>query len=348
MRNGKFRKKLSIFAVSIALLFGGVFGGQNLNDFGNNAKAITMTDTTSYVKVGELYDVENQAFDSANFSILKKYISGNVDATISDIDTMATSISDASIMRAKTLDAGTLNDIEYTAKTSSQDIVVRLGGLDWQVMYLSKDKNGNSILTLWLSNSTQEAWADRSATEGEYYGFLNGGLYSDWACNWYSNITSPYPCAMYGTSYINAVTLNNGGQYATDVSTLSAEVEKDANSVFATFTMEEFGLTDYLVTPRYVSWQENQSARTSISLSSNLPNEAWSKDTADDKNTGNYSWALRKVATNHRHVENLIKEKDLWEDVKDLYLNNKNKEPNKKSRIVYYQTLETIYRRNFQ
>ena len=67
-----------------------------------------------------------------------------------------------------------------------------------------------------------------------------------------------------------------------------------------------------------------------------------------DKNTGNYSWDLRKVATNHRHVEDLIKENNLWEDVKDLYLNNKNKEPYKKSRIVYYQTLETIYRRNFQ
>ena len=67
-----------------------------------------------------------------------------------------------------------------------------------------------------------------------------------------------------------------------------------------------------------------------------------------DKNTGNYSWALRKVATNHRHVEDLIKEKNLWEDVKVLYLNNKNKEPYKKSRIVYYQTLETIYRRNSQ
>lgn len=67
-----------------------------------------------------------------------------------------------------------------------------------------------------------------------------------------------------------------------------------------------------------------------------------------DKNSGNYSWALRKVATNHRHVEDLIKEKNLWEEVKDLYLKNKNKEPNKKSRIVYYQTLETIYRRNFQ
>lgn len=67
-----------------------------------------------------------------------------------------------------------------------------------------------------------------------------------------------------------------------------------------------------------------------------------------DKNSGNYSWALRKVATNHRHVEDLIKENNLWEDVKVLYLNNKNKEPYKKSRIVYYQTLETIYRRNFQ
>lgn len=67
-----------------------------------------------------------------------------------------------------------------------------------------------------------------------------------------------------------------------------------------------------------------------------------------DKNSGNYSWALRKVATNHRHVEDLIKEKNLWEDVKVLYLNNKNKGPKKESRIVYYQTLETIYRRNFQ
>lgn len=67
-----------------------------------------------------------------------------------------------------------------------------------------------------------------------------------------------------------------------------------------------------------------------------------------DKKSNNYSWALRKVATNHRYVEDLIKENALWEDFKDLYLENKNKEPNKKSRIVYYQTLETIYRRNFQ
>lgn len=67
-----------------------------------------------------------------------------------------------------------------------------------------------------------------------------------------------------------------------------------------------------------------------------------------DKKSHNYSWALRKVATDHRYVESLIKENNLWEDVKNLYLENKNKEPRKKSRIVYYQTLETFYRRNFQ
>ena len=67
-----------------------------------------------------------------------------------------------------------------------------------------------------------------------------------------------------------------------------------------------------------------------------------------DKNTGGYSWALRKLNKNHSDIEYSIKSKGLWNQVRDLYLKNKNKEPNKKSRIVYYQTLETIYRRNFQ
>lgn len=67
-----------------------------------------------------------------------------------------------------------------------------------------------------------------------------------------------------------------------------------------------------------------------------------------DKISNTYSWALRKVATNHRYVEDLIKENNMWEDVKNLYLDNKNKEPHKKSRIVYYQTIDTIFERNFQ
>ncbi len=67
-----------------------------------------------------------------------------------------------------------------------------------------------------------------------------------------------------------------------------------------------------------------------------------------DKNTNGYSWCDRPEATNHRQVEMVIRQNGLWNDLKILYLKNKNKEPNKKSRIVYYQTLEAFYFKNFQ
>ena len=67
-----------------------------------------------------------------------------------------------------------------------------------------------------------------------------------------------------------------------------------------------------------------------------------------DKNTGGYSWAFRKLNKNHSNIENFIKKNGYWNELRDLYLANKNKEPHKKSRIVYYQTLETIYKRNIQ
>lgn len=65
-----------------------------------------------------------------------------------------------------------------------------------------------------------------------------------------------------------------------------------------------------------------------------------------DKNTGGYSWAFRKI-NNHSYIEDKIKANGLWSELRELYLENKNKEPHKKSRIVYYQTLETIYKRHF-
>ena len=67
-----------------------------------------------------------------------------------------------------------------------------------------------------------------------------------------------------------------------------------------------------------------------------------------DKNTKGYSWAFRKLHNDHSDYEELIKEEGLWNKLRDLYLENKNKEPDKKSRIVYYQTLDTIFKRYFQ
>ena len=283
MKKFGFKKKLGILALSLGICTG-VFGANLCRaDRVSPVQAISYTDTTSYVSVGELWNAEDQVFNKDNLSILKKYISGKADATIADINEMATNTSASDIMRAKTLDAGTQGDITYTAKTAEQDIIVRLGGLDWEVMYLSKDKSGNSILTLWLSNNKQDAWAGRASDEGEYYGFIDGALYSRWSC--FSYGSDAYPANMYGISYVNAVTLNNGGMYSAG-SKVTTGVEKSVDNVFAYFTMEQFGLTEYIVTPRSVSWQENQSAKTIINAYYNYPNDAWSKDTPD---TGFYS-----------------------------------------------------------
>ena len=65
----------------------------------------------------------------------------------------------------------------------------------------------------------------------------------------------------------------------------------------------------------------------------------------DQKNT--YAWELRKIATDHREIEQLIKENGLWSQLRDLYLKNKNHYPTEKSRIIYYNSLNQIYQTNF-
>ena len=40
-------------------------------------------------------------------------------------------------------------------RNNNKDVLVTFGGLEWTVTYLTRDKNGNVIATLWLSNSDQ-------------------------------------------------------------------------------------------------------------------------------------------------------------------------------------------------
>ena len=263
-----------LLAVCVSMLgIGGLF----LNNT-KTAHAIYTTDSTSYVKVGELYDDVSGKMNADNVDQLLKYITGNENASVTSPETMQ-------LLENLALDNTTSSDIRAkvvsenvtTPKSSSQDVIVTLGGLDWQVVYLSKDNNGNDILTLWLSSSYQDEFLNRSSTEGSYYGYLNGSIYSDWASNWNSSSTSVnYPSNMYGTSYIRAVTLNNGGLYATSTST-STTAKQNLDSAFARFTMEEAenSLTSFLVVPNEVSWQLLQSSpENNPSLSYLFPNDS--------------------------------------------------------------------------
>lgn len=182
--------------------------------------------------------------NATNVDTLLKYITGNENAsiqtnlrtTMEGLDNLATAVTTSAEIRQNVLTT------TPQQKSSEQDVIVTLGGLDWQVVYLSKDNNGNDILTLWLSSNQQDAWSDRGATEGEYYGFVNGSLYSDWSADVSQSSVNPlYPSSMYGTSYVRAVTLNNGGSYSTSLYSASAMAEQSDSSVFARFTMEEVG-----------------------------------------------------------------------------------------------------------
>ena len=251
-----------------------------LNNQNRFINATTNDDTTSYVSVDEIWNAEKGHFDGENLSSLLQYITNNSSLTTSAVTTPG------SINMTKT--SADIRSNTVNGKTTSQDVQVTFGGLTWQVVYLTKDKQGNDIVTLWLSNNKQDAWADRSATEGEHYGFIDGALYSKWSNNFSSTSFSvTYPSSLYGASYIHTVTLNNGGVYATSTSTATTEpARQDKNSVFAIYTMDDVvgSVTEYIVTPREVGYQETENVNTQFGDENYYPNEAYGTP------NGNGSW----------------------------------------------------------
>ncbi len=224
----------------------------------NNATAFKTGDTSNFVEVGEIWDSNNKKFNKDNLKTLYTYLStgynstGNVTAT----------------------------DIRgYTkGKSSGKAVVVTLGGLKWQVVYITNNASGQRTATLWLSNCEQDAFDGRSSTEGQYYGYLKSsstgktGLYSDWSANWDSSaFSSTYPASMYGASYIRSVTLNNGGDYATSSSAKSS-FSQTTSSAFAIFTMSDYGLTNYLVQPNNMPYQK--SSQKGYTFSDDLMNDS--------------------------------------------------------------------------
>ena len=256
-----------------------------LNNERSSINATKTDDTTSYVMVDEIWNETEGYFNANTLSSLLQYITGNEDITASDV------VNQGSIGQTKTsadirdiqLNAG--NTYQYTDEdtqetiTTGKDVQVTFGGLTWQVVHLTQDRSKNDIVTLWLSNNKQDAWEGREANEGEHYGFIDGALYSNWSNNFYNaSFTVTYPSSLYGASYIHAVTLNNGGKYATSTSAVTSQpAQQDSNSVFALFTMEEVAgnVTEYLVTPRQVAYQETENVNTQYGWANYYPNEAY-------------------------------------------------------------------------
>ncbi len=272
--------KKIVFSIigSVALVGTGLGFGLGFGLPKKGLDGISNSDTSSYTPVAEIWNKDMQAFNKYSVQRLYTCLSDKgASATFSDIENLAS-------VNTTSADIRTNNN--------GKDVVVRLGGLDWQVMYLSTDSDYNTIATLWLSNNYQDAFAGRSQTEGLYYGYYydsttgKTGLYSDWAADQHNSyFTVDYPTNMYGSSYVSVVTLNNGGTYAKILGTESSSTSTlttytpSTNSAFAEFTIpidgENNDLTDFIVTPNKVPYQAGQnSINNGINEKNTLPNES--------------------------------------------------------------------------
>ena len=240
--------------------------------------------------VSEIYNDAEGKMDEENVGLLLEYLLGESDVDVTSVETMN---------KLNSLAGGVMTSADIRDINAGIDITVRFGGLDWTVAYFSKDKNGKNILTLWLNSSQQDAFIERSSTEGTLYGFFNNSLYSDWSNDFYDDFTNvEYPTNMYGTSYIRAVTLNNGGNYSKSISEVIM-AEQNVNSVFARFTMEQDylsnSLTGFLVKPNSMSWQINQNAVSQDVATSYLSNESINDPAlSGGNNWGNDSYNYHK------------------------------------------------------
>ena len=262
-----------------------------------NTDAFTNTDTSSYYSVGELltnastaaaYDPFNETNMNKLINVLSGSASGTISSQLTSLTTSAATPITSQSLRAKTY-----------LKSSGQSVVVRIGGLDWIVTYLSKDTDGNLIATLWLSSNYQSAWSGTTKSLGEHFGILNGGLYSDWSDDGTLQDYNTIPGNMYGTSYIRAETLNNPYNRAyisvADEKFISATAQSTTTDShpFALYTASNLGLTKYLTTPDKMQWMVNR--QNPVNRGSNaywLANESLTSG-----NTYNYtaSWSAPKM-----------------------------------------------------
>ncbi len=255
----------------------------NLN-VNNIEEPTTPEKQDNYVNVNELWDNETKVMNKENLETLLKYLTGN---------TMG--YSDLSKIARETRNASDFRDVVYGEKKESQDIKISLGGLEWTATYLSSDKSGNAILTLWLADDYQSAWEDSNYSV--YYsngqddglsGFINNGSLKSRYAIWNLLGSNPadykYYDSIYGTSYLRAEILNNGGVYSSTINLGNYTVPKNEN-IFAPFTISIDGkyndITDFLVTPSRMLWQENQKYFDIFGEGNNLSNEAWSENTED-------------------------------------------------------------------
>ena len=213
----------------------------------------------------DMFNIISGEFEEDPVNTVLQTISGDSTTSVTNmsaIDTLADANTTSEQLIAKA-NAASINSINpgVSAKGLNSEIIIEIGGFKWTPTYLSRDTEGNAILTLWLADSSELEGLKYDLDQTfDYHGRAN-------FANWQTEISS-HRADDYGISYLRCAVLNNGGSYATgNYDNYVATFEKQSSSAFALLTMESLGLTKYIVTPENVSWQQNDAS------------DGWKKDT---------------------------------------------------------------------
>lgn len=146
------------------------------------------------------------------------------------------------------------NDGHVTARklreyNQNKDLIVTVQDKEWTVTYLSRDKDGNVIATLWLNDAGHKL--EISNAYAPYSGGYTGGL------------STAYPSNYYGSAFIRALLIGGVYSHGGAASVYNGAVNYTASTnpstsvVSATTTWITFGQSyaDYIVKPENVSWQ---------------------------------------------------------------------------------------------
>ncbi|MBQ9795922.1 MAG: hypothetical protein IJW36_03090, partial [Clostridia bacterium] len=247
-----------------------------------------------FVRVDEIWDEQNQDFNKNNLSQLYNYVAGQ---EMSDLNTIS-AVLDASengVLSAKDIRAN-----EVGKKGAGKDIIVKIGGYDWYVTYLSKSKNDEPVLTLWQTNSFQaKNTYNKTLFFGPFTAYMAGSIFSVADSDMYSET----PLRIFALNnkesfYIGSQEeIPTGSSFVVDENGYYNYVPRIDNP-FSLFTVEELGFTQYLTTPRNIAWQEFQNGSEILNFTC-FSNDSWSDEIVDGEN--GYEFGL---STNYAGEEN--------------------------------------------
>ncbi|MDE6550293.1 MAG: hypothetical protein K2M44_02165, partial [Clostridia bacterium] len=184
---------------------------------------------------------DGKVFDGEVMQSLYAKLTGNAAKdTIADVDAL-----------------GTQTAAQIRSNNGNKDIVLTMDGQKWTVTHLTKDRSGNTIATLWLATATETSELNK----------------------WSASTPTDYPSNMYSSSYIRADVLNSGGSgyVANNGDTELTKVEQRDTHKYARLTMPNVAgsLTDFIVTPAQVAYQETENQYESGGMGYTMSNEAY-------------------------------------------------------------------------